>query len=48
VIDREAAAHGGTYRGSPMNSGAAGLGGIHELVGRLPFNPDHIDPGFGD
>lgn len=48
VIDRLAAASGTIYRGSPMNSGAAGLGGIHDLVGRLPFNPDHTDPGFGD
>jgi hypothetical protein len=31
-----------------MMSGAGGLGGIHELVGRLGFNPDHTDPGFGD
>jgi hypothetical protein len=37
-----------SYNGSPMMSGAGGLGGIHELVGRLGFNPDHTDPGFGD
>src|SRR5262249_18429817 len=34
--------------GSPMMSGAGGLGGINELTGRLGFNPDHTDPGFGD
>jgi hypothetical protein len=34
--------------GSPMASGAAGLGGVHDIVGRLGFNPDHTDPGFGD
>ncbi len=33
---------------SPMASGAGGLQGIHETVGRLGFNPDHTDPGFGD
>lgn len=37
-----------SYNGSPMMSGAGGLGGINELVGRLGFNPDHTDPGFGD
>lgn len=37
-----------SYNGSPMMSGAAGLGGINELTGRLGFNPDAIDPGFGD
>jgi hypothetical protein len=36
------------YNGSPMMSGAGGLGGINELVGRLGFNPDATDPGFGD
>jgi hypothetical protein len=35
-------------RGSPMMSGAGGLGGINELTSRLGFNPDHTDPGFGD
>lgn len=34
--------------GSPMMSGAGGLGGINELTGRLGFNPDATDPGFGD
>jgi hypothetical protein len=34
---------------SPMASGAGGLGGVHDLVGRLPPpNPYHVDPGFGD
>lgn len=33
---------------SPMASGAGGVQGINELVGRLGFNPDHTDPGFGD
>jgi len=33
---------------SPMASGAGGLQGIHDLVGRLPQNPDFTDPGFGD
>jgi hypothetical protein len=37
-----------SYNGSPMMSGAGGLGGINELTGRLGFNPDHTDPGFGD
>ncbi|MBU6319083.1 MAG: hypothetical protein KGS00_05475 [Alphaproteobacteria bacterium] len=36
-------------RVSPMASGAGGLGGPHDLVGRLPPpNPYHVDPGFGD
>lgn len=35
-------------RGSPMMSGAGGLGGLNESVERLGFNPDHTDPGFGD
>jgi hypothetical protein len=35
-------------RGSPMMSGAGGLGGINETVSRLGFNQDHTDPGFGD
>jgi hypothetical protein len=33
---------------SPMASGAGGVQGINEVVGRLGFNPDHTDPGFGD
>jgi hypothetical protein len=33
---------------SPMASGAGGLQGIHDLVGRLPQPPDFVDPGFGD
>jgi hypothetical protein len=37
-----------SYNGSPMMSGAGGLGGINELTGRLGFNPDAVDPGFGD
>jgi hypothetical protein len=37
-----------SYNGSPMMSGAGGLGGVNELTGRLGFNPDHVDPGFGD
>ena len=28
--------------------GPGGLQGINEVVGRLGFNPDHADPGFGD
>ena len=32
----------------PMAAGAAGLGGLHDSVGRLGFNPDHFDRGFGD
>ena len=32
----------------PMAGGPGGQGGIHDLVGRLGFNPDHTDPGFGD
>jgi hypothetical protein len=35
-------------RGSPMMAGAGSLGGLHESVERLGFNPDHTDPGFGD
>jgi hypothetical protein len=34
--------------GTPQAGGAAGLGGLHDSVGRLGFNPDHTDPGFGD
>jgi hypothetical protein len=37
-----------TGSGSPMAGGAAGLGGLHDSIGRLGFNPDHTDPGFGD
>lgn len=33
---------------SSASAGAASLGGIHDLVGRLPQNPDFTDPGFGD
>jgi len=33
---------------SPMASGAGGVQGINELVGRLPQKPDYVDPGFGD
>ncbi len=34
--------------GTPQAGGPAGLGGLHDSVGRLGFNPDHTDPGFGD
>jgi len=34
--------------GTPGAGGAASLGGLHTSVGRLGFNPDHRDPGFGD
>jgi hypothetical protein len=37
-----------TGSSSPMAGGAAGLGGLYDSVGRLGFNPDHTDPGFGD
>lgn len=47
VAGRDGAA-GRMYYGNAMNAGAAGLGGIHDIVPRLPFNPDHVDPGFGD
>ncbi len=33
---------------SPASAGAEQLGGIHDSVGRLDFNPDHFDRGFGD
>jgi hypothetical protein len=33
---------------SAASGGAASLGGIHDVVGRLPPNPDFVDPGFGD
>jgi hypothetical protein len=36
-------------RGDPMMSGAGGLTtGAESTTERLGFNPDHIDPGFGD
>ncbi|MDP3494188.1 MAG: hypothetical protein Q8R82_13840 [Hyphomonadaceae bacterium] len=35
-------------RTSPMASGAGGVQGINELVGRRPQKPDFVDPGFGD
>lgn len=34
--------------GTQMAGGPASLGGMNETVGRLGFNPDHVDPGFGD
>lgn len=34
--------------GTPGAGGAASLGGLHTSVGRLGFNRDHTDPGFGD
>ena len=34
--------------GTPHVGGAGGLGGLHDSIGRLGFNPDHTDPGFGD
>lgn len=34
--------------GTPHAGGASSLGGLHDSVGRLGFNPDHRDPGFGD
>lgn len=34
--------------GTPHAGGPAGLGGLHDSIGRLGFNPDHTDPGFGD
>jgi hypothetical protein len=37
-----------TGSGTPMAGGAAGLGGPYDSIGRLGFNPDHTDPGFGD
>ncbi len=39
---------GGLLRGTPMASGPAGLGGPHDMVGRLPQKPDFHDRGFGD
>jgi hypothetical protein len=35
-------------RQSAASAGAAQLGGLHDSVGRLEFNPDHYDRGFGD
>ena len=32
----------------PAAGGAGSLGGLHDSVGRLGFNPDHTDQGFGD
>ncbi|MBI1341019.1 hypothetical protein GC169_12530 [bacterium] len=37
---------GGVRRGRSMQSGVQGLGGVNDLVGRLP--PIHPDPGFKD
>jgi hypothetical protein len=34
--------------GTPGAAGASSLGGLHTSVGRLGFNPDHKDTGFGD
>lgn len=34
--------------GSPGAGGAASVGGINTIVGRLGFNREHTDPGFGD
>jgi hypothetical protein len=34
--------------GTRQHGGAASLGGIHDMVGRLPQKPDFVDPGFGD
>lgn len=31
-----------------MAGGAATLGGLNATTGRLGFNPEHTDPGFGD
>lgn len=33
---------------SAAAGGAASVGGINDLVGRLPQQPDFVDPGFGD
>lgn len=40
----------GSDRDQPalMSGGAATLGGMNATVGRLGFNPEHTDPGFGD
>lgn len=34
--------------GTRQHGGAASLGGINDLVGRMPQKPDFVDPGFGD
>lgn len=34
--------------GTRMAAGPASLGGMSDTVGRLQFDPDHRDPGFGD
>lgn len=34
--------------GTPGAGGAASIGGLSDSVGRLGFNADHRDPGFGD
>ncbi len=39
---------GDTGVGTPMAGGAASLGGANTIVGRLGFNREHTDPGFGD
>jgi hypothetical protein len=33
---------------SAAAGGAASAGGVNDLVGRLPQQPDFVDPGFGD
>jgi outer membrane biosynthesis protein TonB len=33
---------------SAASGGAASVGGINDVVGRLPQKPDFVDPGFGD
>lgn len=34
--------------GTPQAGGAASVGGLNDSIGRLGFNPDHTDRGFGD
>jgi len=34
--------------GTPQAAGGASIGGLSDSVGRLGFNKDHVDPGFGD
>ncbi|MEQ1784730.1 MAG: hypothetical protein ABMA14_25565, partial [Hyphomonadaceae bacterium] len=34
--------------GSMMAGGAASVAGLNTIVGRLGFNAEHTDPGFGD
>jgi hypothetical protein len=49
--DRPIKSNNGTFptpARSPASMGPAGLGGINDVVGRLPQNPDFTDPGFGD